>query len=177
MQSLSEYLDIFVRLCAVYVLMFLLFILNIISISAPLSITIDVPFILMMFYYWSIYRPTLIPPFLVFCAGICLDLLSGWPLGLNAFIFLILRHNVSSQRLFLTGQPFIVVWLGYMVVSGVAMFLQWMLFGLIRLQWGAIDPVILSAFIGILLFPVISLILHFSHKILPEVQGQYSAVT
>ena len=177
MQSFTEYLDIFVRLCAVYVFMFLLFLLNIISISAPLYITLDVPFILMVFYYWSIYRPTLIPPSLTFFAGICLDMLSGWPVGVNALILLVLRHNVTSQRLFLTGQPFIVIWLGYMLVSSIALLLQWALFGLVHLQWAAIDPVILSAIIGILLFPIVSLILHVLHKILPEIQGQYSAVT
>tara|TARA_R110001592_G_scaffold27763_21_gene102889 strand:- start:25584 stop:26117 length:534 start_codon:yes stop_codon:yes gene_type:complete len=177
MQSLSEYLDIFVRVCAVYACMFVLFILNIISVSAPLSITIDVPFMLMTFYYWSIYRPTLIPPALVFSAGICLDLLSGWPVGLNAFIFLVLRHNVASQRIFLTGQPFMVIWFGYMIVGSGALFMQWLLFGLMRLQWNSLEPVFLSAFISILIFPIISLVLHLSHKILPEIQGQYSAVT
>jgi len=177
MQSFHEYIDVFLRLCAVYLFLFLFFLLNIISISMPLSITIDVPFVLMLLYYWSIYRPTLIPPLLVFAMGVCLDLLSGWPLGLNAFIFLVLRQSVTSQRVFLTGQPFIVVWLGFMVAVSSSLFLQWALFGLIRLQWVSFDPVIISIFIGIVLFPAIALVLHILHRMLPEIQGQYSAVT
>ncbi|MGN7437974.1 MAG: hypothetical protein ACTHOO_04950 [Alcanivorax sp.] len=176
MQTLSEYIDIFIRLSAVYVLLFLFFILNIISISTPVAMAMDIPFIVMVFYYWSIYRPTLIPPVLVFIIGICYDLLSGWPVGLNALILLTLRHNVSSQRLFMTGQQFIVVWLGYTFVSAVALFLQWGCFGLLRLNWSAVEPILTSWTFGVFLFPVVSVILHLSHKMLPEIQGQYSAV-
>ncbi len=177
MQSFQEYIDVSLRLCVVYLFIFLLFLLNIISISMPLSITIDVPFILMLIYYWSIYRPTLLPPILVFIMGGCLDLLSGWPLGINAFIFLVLRQLVSSQRIFLSGQPFIVVWLGSMVAISSSLFLQWGLFGLIELQWSSFDPVIISSFVGIVLFPAVSMVFHVLHRILPEIQGQYSAVT
>ncbi len=177
MQLFHEYIDVLLRLCVVYLSLFLFFLLDIISVSMPLSINIDVPIILMMVYYWSIYRPTLIPPLLVFGIGICLDLLSGWPLGINAFIFLVLQRSVISQRVFLMGQPFVVVWLGFMLAAPLSLFLQWALFGLIRLQWVSFDPVIISIFIGIVLFPAMALLLHVLHKILPEIQGQYSAVT
>jgi len=176
MQALSEAIDIFIRISVVYMLMFLLFILNVISISTPVTMTMDIPFIVMMFYYWSIYRPTLIPPTLVFFAGFIYDLLSGWPVGLNALIFLLIRHNVTLQRLFMTGQQFIVVWLGYMFVSGLALLMQWGVFGLLRFNWSSIEPIVASWIVGIFLFPIISVILHLSHKMLPEIQGQYSAV-
>jgi len=160
----------------VYLLMFVLFLLNTISIATPISGTIDVPFIIMVLYYWSIYRPTLIPPLLVFAVGVCFDLLSGWPVGLSSFIFLLLRHVIVSQRVFLTGQPFTVVWIGFMMAGLGAISLQWLLFGLTRLQWGGIDPVIITSFVAIMLFPFVSLVLHFSHKVLPYIQDQYSAV-
>ncbi len=165
------------RISAVYLIMFVLFLLNTISIAAPISGSIDIPFIIMMLYYWSIYRPTLIPPFLVFIIGICFDLLSGWPVGLSSFIFLFLRHIVVSQRLFLTGQPFTVVWIGFMIAGIGSLSLQWLLFGLTRFQWTPFYPVFLTSFVAILLFPLISVVLHFSHKALPYIQDQYSAVS
>ncbi|MCK5374401.1 MAG: rod shape-determining protein MreD [Alphaproteobacteria bacterium] len=177
MQSFADYFPAFFRMSVVYLLMFLLFLFNTISIAMPISTTIDVPFIIMVIYYWSIYRPTLISPSLVFAVGICFDLLSGWPVGLNAFIFLLLRHVIVSQRLFLTGQPFAVVWIGFMMAGFVSLSMQWLLFGLIRLQWGSIEPVILASFAAILLFPLIAVILHLSHKALPYIQDQYSAVS
>lgn len=177
MNSFADQFPVFVRMLVVYLLMFVLFLLNTISIATPMSTTIDIPFIIMMFYYWSIYRPTLIPPFVVFAVGICFDLLSGWPVGLNAFIFLLLRHIVVSQRLFLTGQPFTVVWIGFMIAGFSSVLLQWLIFGVTRLQWTAIDPVLLTTFVAVLLFPLVSVVLHFSHKALPYIQDQYSAVS
>lgn len=176
MQTLLDHIPVLSRMAVVYLLMFVLFLLNTTSISTSMSTTIDVPFIMMMLYYWSIYRPTLIPPFIVFCIGICFDLLSGWPVGLSPFIFLLLRHVISSQRLFLTGQPFMVVWIGFMMAVVAALSLQWLLFGLTQLQWSGLDPVVLTSFVGILLFPIVSLVLNISHKALPTIQDHYSAV-
>ena len=177
MQSFSDHFPVFFRMVFVYLLMFVLFLFNTISIATPISTTIDLPFIIMVIYYWAIYRPTLISPSLVFTVGICFDLLSGWPVGLNAFIFLLLRHVIVSQRLFLTGQPFTVVWIGFMMASLASLSMQWLLFGLTRLQWGSIESVILASFAAILLFPLIAVILHLSHKALPYIQDQYSAVS
>lgn len=177
MQSFADHIPIILRMLVVYLIMFVLFLLNTISIATPISGTIDVPFIIMMLYYWSIYRPTLIPPFIVFSIGICFDLLSGWPVGLSSFIFLLLRHVIVSQRLFLTGQPFSVVWIGFMMAGLGAISLQWLLFGLTQFQWGSVHSVFLTSFVAILLFPLITVVLHFSHKALPYIQDQYSAVS
>src|SRR5882757_800049 len=40
-------------------------------------------------YYWTIYRPNLLPPAAVFLCGLVLDLLSGAPLGVAALVFLL----------------------------------------------------------------------------------------
>ncbi|MFP4386189.1 MAG: rod shape-determining protein MreD [Alphaproteobacteria bacterium] len=161
----------------VYLLIFVFFLLNSISIASPILTTIDIPFMIMVLYYWSIYRPTLIPPWLVFATGICFDLLSGWPVGLHAFIYLLLRHVVVYQRLFMTGQPFAVVWIGFMIVGLVSLSLEWFLLGLTRFYWSGLEPVILASFVAILLFPLIAVVLHFSHKVLPHIQDQYTAVS
>ncbi len=176
MPIISEQIYTIMRFCIPYFLMLLLFLLNIVFLSTAIFINIEVPFIIIMIYYWSIYRPTLTPPLLVFITGICFDLLSGLPVGISAFTFLLLSQIVSSQRLFLTGQTFMAVWLGFIIVGSIALFAQWFLFGLINLQWTPLPPVILSVISGILLFPAVSLALHLSHKALPLLPDQYSAV-
>lgn len=176
MPGLSEQLDIGLRFALPYLAIFLLFILNTVSFSGPLYATIELPFVLMVLYYWSIYRPTLIPPFLVFVMGVCLDALSGWPIGLSSFVFLLLRQTIMDQRAFLTGQPFMVVWLGYMIVSGSALVLQWLLFGLIQFSWSSFLPVALMIGCGTFVFPAVALILHLTHRVLPVIQDQYTAV-
>lgn len=163
--ALSEQLDSFLRFSVPYMAMFFLFTLNLVSFSAPLSTKIEIPFVLMCVYYWSVYRPTMIPPFLVFSAGLYFDLLSGMPLGLNAFIFLLVRHFVKEQRLFLTSQTFIVIWLGFMVVSAACLSVQWVLFGLINMYWTPHIPMLLMVIAGVLIFPAVTLILNLSHKV------------
>lgn len=176
MKTISEYLDIFIRMTVVYVVMFILFVLNISATTSALSAMGEVPFTLMLIYYWSVYRPSLLPSIIVFGLGASFDLLSMMPLGLNALIFLIVRYVITSQRLFLTGQPFIIVWLGFAVVSFAALSMQWAFHGLIVFQWSAIEPIIFTVLISVFIYPPISILLHFLHKILPDIQDQYSAV-
>ncbi|PCJ98555.1 MAG: rod shape-determining protein MreD [Zetaproteobacteria bacterium] len=176
MSAISEQMDGFLRICVPYIVMFILFIFNMVFFSTPLSTTIEIPFVVMVVYYWSIYRPTLIPPLLVFIVGLCLDFISGFPVGLSSFVFMVIRKVVSEQRLFLTGQPFMVIWLGFAVVSTIGALTQWFLFGLMHVYWTPIQPVNFTIVAGILLFPVIALFLNLSHRVLPLLPDQYSAV-
>ncbi len=176
MTGLYEQIEKFTRLSVPYALMFCFYVLNVISMAAPIIMAIDLPLVVMLIYYWSIYRPTLIPPALVFVAGICFDALIGWPIGINSFIFLVLRQSVSNQRLFLSGQPFIVIWLGFMFALSIVFLVQWCLFSLIFFHLAAIQPLLTSLIAAILIYPLINLILSISHKILPDLPDQYSAV-
>lgn len=170
---LKEYLHVGARFCVVYLLMLILLIFNMIFFYTPLSISIEAPLILMVVYYWSIYRPILLPPLLVFLTGLCVDLISGYPVGLSSFLFLISRQVISEQRLFLAGQPFLVIWLGFILLSLCIAFLQWFLFGLINFYWLSLMPTIISSLFGILFFPVIFVLLNLSHRILPDASDQY----
>ncbi len=172
----TEQLSMVLRLCVPYMAFFVLFIFNLVPFSLSVSASIEIPFILMAIYYWSIYRPTFIPSFAVFSLGICFDLLSAMPVGLNSFVFLVVRHVVSQQRLFLTGQPFLMIWLGFILVSCVALLMQWGLFGLIQFSWSPFIPVLMMWGGGVLCFPFVTLILMLAHKALPVMPDQYSAV-
>lgn len=166
--SWTERAETGLRLCSACFLMLVLLIFNVIAISYPFSGVIRAPFFLMAIYYWSIYRPTLVPSWFVFIAGSLIDLLSGLPLGLNALIFVLTQWIVADQRRFLMGQSFLMIWVGFAVVSAIAGGVQWTVFGLINgASWPSLLPAAFSVFSGIVIFPVISLLLHLSHKILP----------
>lgn len=176
MNSFYEEIETIGRFCVPYIIMFMLFILNIIFITSSEVSDLNIPLTVMAIYYWSIYRPMIIPPMLVFAAGVCFDALSGWPIGISSVIFLLLRQGVSSQRVFLTSQPFIVIWLGFTGAIIVTLFLQWLIFGLIYWQWSPITTSALTIIASVLMFPLISLAMHLSHKLLPDQQDQYTAV-
>lgn len=176
MPIVSEYIDSGLRFAVPYSVMMGLFILNISFLSFPLALSLEPPFILMAIYYWSIYRPTLIPAWLVFLAGILFDFISGLPVGLHGFIFVAARWLVTDQRLLLYSQSFITVWIGFIVMNFIAVSTQWILFGLVNFGWPPIEPAALMFVSGVFLFPIISLVLHLTHRVLPDFSDQYSIV-
>jgi len=86
------------------------------------------PFLsLMAVYYWSIYRPDLMPIYVVFAAGLVQDVVSGTPIGLMALV-LVLVHGVGvSQRRVFLGKSFPVEWWGFGLVTLGAGIVAWVL--------------------------------------------------
>ncbi len=156
-----------------YLLMSLLFVLNIISLSYPLNGGVKVPLILMAIYYWSIFRPSIVPSWFVFIVGIAFDFLGGSPLGMNASIFVAVQWIISDQRRFLMGQPFVMVWCGFCVVAVLATFVQWFFFGLIHFQWTFSESIWISLVLGVSLFPFVSVLLYLTHRMLPGQEGKF----
>ncbi len=165
--TFSERLEHGARTILPYSLMLLLLLLNSVSVPYVMSGDVKAPLFLMAIYYWSIYRPTLIPPWVAFAAGIATDLLGGLPVGLNACVFVLAQWIVSDQRRFLMGQSFFMIWLGFLVLSVIASLLEWSIFGLVNLQWTPLRPLAFSIALGFACFPLVCLLLHWTHKILP----------
>lgn len=78
-------------------------------------------------YYWAIYRPDLMPVAAVFIIGILYDALSGAPMGVSAAVFVIVHGIIDSQRRFFAGKSFVIVWLGFFLVSAGALVATWLL--------------------------------------------------
>lgn len=78
-------------------------------------------------FYWTIYRPDLLPPIAVFLCGITLDLLSGAPLGVAALVFLLTRVVVLPQRHFFVDRLFPFVWGGFTLLAAAAIAFLWLL--------------------------------------------------
>lgn len=163
-----------IRYVAPYSLMAVLLVLNCVSFTFPVAGAVKSPLVLMAIYYWAIYRPTLIPAWLVFAAGIAMDLVSGIPaVGSTALVFVIVHWIVGDQRRYLMGQSFLMTWIGFVIVSGAAALAQWGIFGLVNGGWPPIRPLGFSILLGVALFPLVSMLLHLTHKILPEPRTGY----
>jgi rod shape-determining protein MreD len=78
-------------------------------------------------YYWTIYRPDLLPPSAVFLCGFVLDLLSGGPLGVSPLVFLLTRVAVLPQRRFFVDRLFPFVWGGFTMLAAGAIAFLWVL--------------------------------------------------
>lgn len=125
-------------------------------------------FMLMAVYYWTILRPSLLPPPAVFAIGIVLDVLFAYPLGMNAMVFVIAQWVTRGQRKFLLGQPFPVIWAGFALMalgSGVA---QWLVFSLFSGTLVPVRPVVVGTLLSVFLFPAAALPLSVAHKALVD---------
>ncbi len=78
-------------------------------------------------FYWTIYRPDLLPPTAVFLCGFVLDLLSGGPLGVSPLVFLLARVVVFPQRRFFVDRLFPFVWGGFTLLAAGAIAFLWVL--------------------------------------------------
>lgn len=89
-------------------------------------------------FYWSIYRPDLLPGAAVFAIGIFQDVLIGAPLGVNTLSLVLVHSIVVSQRRFFRGKSFAVAWWAFTIVAAGAAVLIWLLMSSLHLT--IIDP-------------------------------------
>lgn len=162
------------RLLVPVALLAFLFLLSVVALPFPVVHSIKPAWVLMAIYYWSVFRPTLMPPSLCFFTGLLLDFISGLPLGVNAVIFTLAQWVVRDQRRFLMGQAFFTIWCVFALVAGLSLVLQWGLYGLVQFTWTSLTPVMVNLLATILLFPLVSLAMLAVHKILPEAPKVYN---
>ena len=150
-----------------HILLLFLLLLSFVSLPLPYLGASRPCLVLIFVYYWSIYRPTLVPPVLCFALGIAMDILSGGPLGLNALVLVAVQWVVRGQRRFLMGQPYTTTWAVFTVILVFSALAQWGLYGLAHMQWPLLTPVAGSVALSLLLFPFITFIFVMIHRILP----------
>lgn len=113
-------------------------------------------------YYWSLYRPTLIPYLFLFVLGIVQDGLQGTPIGVTSLVLIMLRALMLPQRRFFSNEAFVAVWLGFLVFALLASLGFWVIHSLEKgmvilsdepvIQWGmtvSLYPLFHALFNGI----------------------------
>ncbi len=114
-------------------------------------------FLLIAVYYWAVFRPQMLSPAGAFAAGLALDLVSAWPLGMNALSLLVVQWVVKSQRNFLLGQNFMVIWFSFALVALLSGILQWAVFSLLELHFMSIRPVLTGILMTAVVYPLIAM--------------------
>jgi rod shape-determining protein MreD len=126
------------------------------------------PLVLMSVYYWSLHRTDLFPAIGVFGIGLLYDILSGAPMGLNAFILLGVFGVCVSQRRFFYGKSFLVVWWGFMIVAGGALAAEWLLMSVVRETVISPQPAYFKYLLTIALYPPVAWLFAWIHRFLPR---------
>lgn len=152
---------------AAYIFILFLFILSFVQFYIPQTGSIRPNLIIPIIYFWSLYRPTLIPVLLIFIAGFIYDLFLGYPSGLNSILFLVIYWVIKRQRNFFLGQSYLAIWIGFCVVSFLYFITQYLFFSLFFLSFVNIAPQIFIYFLGVIIFPLLSYVFIKINNILP----------
>lgn len=108
-------------------------------------------------YFWSVFRPSAMPPPAAFGLGLLQDLLSAAPFGTGT-LTLVLTHGLAARwRFFLARQSFLVVWLVFCGFAASAAALGWSLQALLAWRLPPFAPGATQAALAIGLYPIIAL--------------------
>ncbi len=107
-------------------------------------------------YYWSIYRPELMPIGAVFIIGMVHDFFSDGPLAVVALALLALHLVTLTQRETLAGRSFLVIWLGFVLMAPILPVMLWVILMLYHGQILHPSPFFFVYFAAILIFPLIA---------------------
>ena len=122
------------------------------SLAAPVLALVSV-------YYWSVFRPELMPAGAAFLIGLMVDVLSGGPPGLNALVLILVHWAASGQRRVLAGKSFAVAWLGYLLIAAGAAIINWFFASLFHTTAIESVPLVVSHAIGTAAYPLVALFL------------------
>jgi len=115
-------------------------------------------------FYWGVYRPDLLPKWLVFVIGFFQDSLYGYPPGVSSLTYLLLWWVVVSQRRYLVKEPFWVLWTGFVLVAGLLVFSNWVIMSLYFGQLFLTETIVMQYVFTVLAYPFIHLLFSTIHR-------------
>jgi len=123
--TLGQRVDVAARRLTPFALTLVLVLIAAVPWRVPFLSSVAPAVALACVYYWAVFRPDLLPPVAVFAVGIVGDSIGGGPFGLGACVLLLVYGIVRSQRRFLIGKSFLVLWWAFLLITPAAVAAQW----------------------------------------------------
>lgn len=114
---------------------------------------------LCVLYFWTLYRPDLIPLSLLLGISILVDIISGGIVGKTAFIWFLVYGVVLSQRQFLVKASFAVLWVGLGGLFILGHGVEWVGLSLFNHKGDFLFPLCISFLLTLGVYPFISFLL------------------
>lgn len=115
-------------------------------------------------FFWSVFRPDSMPPFIVFILGVLADLLGLAPLGVTVVVLLIVHGIALRGRRVLASQGFLMVWLAFVAVAAGAAFVTWGLTSLLTFRLLAFGPALLQFGVSAGFYPALATLFTHAHR-------------
>jgi len=120
----------------------------------PLQSMPQIYFSWMVVYYWSLFRPNVLPFILLFVAGLIQDIMVGFPMGVSALSFLLIRIVVTVCRRFITAHQFWVVWAGFAITTLTLVVMTWSIMNVFFDHHGDILAMFLMVLLNWIIYPL-----------------------
>jgi len=142
--------------------------LLILLLEAPLGLSIapqlQSALTLASLFFWSIHRPTSMPPWVGFGLGLLIDLLQMQPIGLSSLVLLLVIGVARNWRHDIRRQGFVLSWLGFALTAVGAVLLVYVASSLLRLRLLPISPCFGELVLALVLYPSLSLLFAHAHR-------------
>ena len=153
MNALVRRLHEFATTLTPFVVSLVLIMLSVLPIHVPAIGSVAPNLGLIAVFYWTVYRPDLMPAIAVLPLGLWQDLLNGAPLGLNGLTLLIVYGVIVFQRVFFRGKSFLVVWWAFGLTAAFAAIVFWLAVIAWHLRYVDPTPLILQVVLTLTVFP------------------------
>ncbi len=124
----------------------------------------------MAIYFWRMMRADLMRPSAVFLVGFLLDALSGAPLGMSSFAYLIAILIVGRMSQLIVPLSGLFWFGGFVIAAATVTTLSWVIASLWSLAFVPILPMIVSLIWTILLYPLMGMALMLVLRLLVPTQ-------
>ena len=155
-QSVWNRLDLFARNVFPFCITLALVMLSSLPLRLPDLSPVLPSLALVAVYYWSVYRPDLMPEWAVFLVGLFQDLLVGGIPGAGALTFLAVNALVKTQRRFFANASFFVVWFMFALFALGAQALLWALNAAFRATLIDPEPALFQTAMTVAVFPLLA---------------------
>ncbi len=117
------------------------------------SLVVAPSFAFIAIFYWTLFRPNLMHPILVFVVGLYQDLLSMGPLGLWATTYLVLYGYFLFRRQYFAGRSFASLWFSFGIGVLLLTFVSWAISSIFFTQLVSPRPAIIQGLFTFFLYP------------------------
>ncbi len=155
------------RKCLVILAFVVLFCLDQTALPILFPASLDFSLTFASIFYIVLLTPFSVPFVLALFLGLIIDLISNGPFGLYALLYCLGLWVLRSQRIYLSTQTFIVIWLAYGLIVGVMHISTWLGYTLYYGGVFSLKIVVINSLFGFLAFPIIFSLYHIILRAFP----------
>lgn len=168
----TQKIDHFARMMLPTICTLLLLLLSLLQIGLAGLARFPVDVCLISIYYWTVFRPTAMPFWVVFALGVIRDALMGAPLGISSLTFILFRLIVLSQQRFLVKEAFWATWLGFGLVLVPVFTFQWLLTSAYVRSLLPVTDLFMQWVFTFGLYPLLHIVFNALYRFLPDQLGR-----